>query len=151
MFALTQFEVQPMPVADERKSKGTISVIHPDQLRADTSQTSGSQRFSAISAEHGIASALWAGTFLVEPGAKTGIHHHGKQDTVVFILAGEAIVRWGDLGEHRATVRTGDFLYVPSWLPHQELNPSTTAPFRWIVVRSTPEPIIVNLPDEFWG
>jgi uncharacterized RmlC-like cupin family protein len=146
-----QLQVQPMLVVDERKSRGTISVVRPDQLSTETSQTSGSQRLSAISAAHGVTSALWAGTFLVEPGAKTGIHHHGKQDTVVFVLAGEAIIRWGDLGENRATVRAGDFLHVPSWLPHQELNPSTTTPFRWVVVRSTPEPIVVNLPDDLWG
>ena len=84
-----------MLVVDKRKSKGTISVVRQDQLSAETSQTSGSQRLSAISAAHGVTSTLWAGTFLVEPGAKTGIHHHGKQDTAVFVLAGEAIVRWG--------------------------------------------------------
>jgi len=53
---------------------------------------------SAVPAAHGITSALWAGTFLVEPGAKTAIHHHGDQDTVVFVLEGEAIVRWGTSG-----------------------------------------------------
>jgi uncharacterized RmlC-like cupin family protein len=146
-----QSKVQAMLVADERKSEDTISVVRPDQLSAETSQTSGSLRLSAISAAHGITSALWAGTFLVEPGAKTGIHHHGEQDTVVYVLSGGALVRWGDLGENRATVRAGDFLHVPSWLPHQELNPSTTTPFRWVVVRSTPEPIVINLPDDFWG
>jgi len=140
-----------MLIADETKSRSAIHIIHPDQLNAETLQTSGSQRMSAISAAQGIASALWAGTFLVEANAKTGIHHHGEQDTVVFVLEGEAIVRWGDRGEHRATVRAGDFLHVPSWLPHQELNPSATTPFRWVVVRSTPEPIVVNLSDDFWG
>jgi len=35
-------------------------------------------------------------------------------------------------------------------LPHQEFNPSRENPFRWVVVRSTPEPIVVNLPDDFW-
>jgi uncharacterized RmlC-like cupin family protein len=140
-----------MIVAAERKSRSTIHVIRPDQLNRETLQTSGSQRLSAISAAQGIASALWAGTFVVEPLAQTGIHHHGEQDTVVFVLEGEAIVRWGDCGEHRATVRAGDFLHVPSSLPHQELNPSTTTAFRWVVVRSTPEPIVVNLADDFWG
>jgi uncharacterized RmlC-like cupin family protein len=140
-----------MLIADETKSRSAIHIIRPDQLNAETLQTSGSQRMSAISAAHGITSALWAGTFLVEPGAKTGIHHHGEQDTVVFVLEGEAIVRWGDFGEHRAAVRPGDFLHVPSWLPHQELNSSETTPFRWVVVRSTPEPIVVNLSNDFWG
>jgi uncharacterized RmlC-like cupin family protein len=139
-----------MLIANEQKLSGTINIVRPDQLSAETSQTSGSQRMSAISAANGIASALWAGTFLVEPSAETGIHHHGEQDTVAFVLEGEATVRWGDRGEHRATVRRGDFLHVPAWLPHQELNPSTTNSFRWVVVRSTPEPIVVNLPDDFW-
>jgi uncharacterized RmlC-like cupin family protein len=138
-------------MSSEAKSESTISIVNSDQLSAETSQTSGSQRMSAISGAHGIASKLWAGTFLVAPSAKTGIHHHGEQDTVVFVLEGEAVVRWGNCGEHRAAVREGDFLHVPSWLPHQELNPSMTTPFRWIVVRSTPEPIVVNLPADFWG
>jgi len=105
---------------------------------------------SAIAAMHGIVSSLWAGIFVVEPSAKTGIHHHGEQDTVVYVLDGAATVRWGDFGEHSATVGAGDFLHVPSWLPHQEFNPSKEHPFRWVVVRSTPEPIVVNLPDDFW-
>jgi uncharacterized RmlC-like cupin family protein len=139
-----------MLITDEGDSRGTISIVRPDQWSVETSQTSGSERMAAISASHGITSALWAGTFLVEPGAKTGIHHHGKQDTVVFVLTGEATVRWGERGEHSAAVRAGEFLHVPSWLPHQELNPSMTTPFRWVVVRSTPDPIVVNLPDDFW-
>jgi len=131
-------------------SNSAISVVRPAELSSETRQTPGSLRMSAIAAMHGIVSSIWAGIFVVEPLAKTGIHHHGEQDTVVYVLEGEACVRWGDLGEHLATVRAGDFLHVPSWLPHQELNPSEEHAFRWVVVRSTPEPIVVNLPDDFW-
>jgi len=131
-------------------SNSAISVVHPAELSSETQQTAGSLRISAIAATHGIISSLWAGIFVVEPSAKTGIHHHGEQDTVVYVLEGKACVRWGDFGEHSATVRAGDFLHVPSWLPHQEINPSKENPFRWVVVRSTPEPIVVNLPDDFW-
>jgi uncharacterized RmlC-like cupin family protein len=99
---------------------------------------------------NGIASSLWAGIFVVEPSGQTGIHHHGEQDTIVYVLEGEAHIRWGELGEHSTVVGAGDFLHVPSWLPHQELNPSEEHLFRWVVVRSTSEPIIVNLPDDFW-
>lgn len=128
----------------------TISVVHPAGLSNETQQTSGSLRMSAIAAMHGIVSSLWAGIFVVEPSAKTGIHHHGEQETVVYVLEGEATVRWGEFGEHSATVGAGDFLHVPGWLPHQELNASKERQFRWVVVRSTPEPIVVNLPDNFW-
>ncbi|NYF88009.1 cupin domain-containing protein [Tunturiibacter empetritectus] len=136
--------------ASQTGSNSAISIVHPAELSTETQQTSGSLRMSAITAIHGIVSSLWAGIFLVEPLVKTGIHHHGEQDTVVYVLEGEATVRWGDFGEHSATVGAGDFLHVPSWLPHQELNPSKEHPFRWVVVRSTPEPIVVNLPDDFW-
>jgi uncharacterized RmlC-like cupin family protein len=135
----------------EPKAQSTISVVHPAELSSETQQTSGSLRMSAIAAIHGIASSLWAGIFVVEPSAKTGIHHHGEQDTVVYVLEGEACVRWGNSGEQSATVGTGDFLHVPRWLPHQELNLSKKHPFRWVVVRSTSEPIVVNLPDDFWS
>ena len=134
----------------DRIPNSTISVVHPAGLSTETQQTSGSLRMSAIAAMNGILSSLWAGIFVVEPSVKTGIHHHGEQDTVVYVLEGEATVRWGDFGEHSATVRAGDFLHVPGWLPHQELNPSKEHPFRWVVVRSTSEPIVVNLPDDFW-
>lgn len=105
---------------------------------------------SAISAMQGIRSSLWAETFVVEPSARTVIHHHGKQDAVVYVLEGEALVIWGEQGERSAMVRTGDFPHVPAGLAHQEVNPSNDKPFRWVVVRSMPEPILVNLPDDYW-
>ncbi|GAC1417306.1 MAG: hypothetical protein NVSMB62_07880 [Acidobacteriaceae bacterium] len=127
-----------------------IRIVSPAQFSAGTRQTPGSQRMAAISAESGIDSRMWAGTFLVEPGASTGIHHHGDQETIAFVLEGEALVRWGERGEQTETVRAGDFLHVPAWLVHQERNVSPDAPFRWVVVRSSPEPIVVNLPDSAW-
>jgi uncharacterized RmlC-like cupin family protein len=127
-----------------------IQVISPSQFASATAQTPGSLRLAAIHAGAGIASPMWGGIFVVEPGARTGIHHHGEQDTIVYVLEGSSFVRWGERGEFNATVHAGDFLHVPAWLPHQEINPSSDTPFRWVVVRSTAEPIVVNLPDNFW-
>ena len=129
----------------------SISIVRPGQFNPGTSQTSGSQRWAAICPELGVSSGMWGGTFLVEPGARTGIHHHGSQETIVYVLEGEAFVQWGEKGEHFATVGPGDFLHVPAGLPHREVNPSGTKPFRWVVIRSTSEPIVVNLPDDYWG
>jgi uncharacterized RmlC-like cupin family protein len=128
----------------------SISVVHPDQFSAGTSQTPGSRRLAAISPALGIHSSLWGGTFLVEPGSQTGIHHHGAQETVAYVLAGESYIQWGERGEHSLTARAGDFLHVPAWLVHREINRSKDTPFRWVVIRSTSEPIVVNLPDDAW-
>jgi uncharacterized RmlC-like cupin family protein len=140
-----------MDTLNQIGSRTTISVVHPREFTSETSQTSGSLRMSAVSATQRIASPLWAGIFVVERAARTGIHHHGEQDTIVYVLGGESTVRWGDHGEHSATAKAGDFLHVPAWLPHQEINLSSETPFRWVVIRSTSEPIVVNLPDDFWG
>jgi uncharacterized RmlC-like cupin family protein len=75
-------------------SNSMISVVRPAELSSETQQTSGSLRISDIEAKHGIISSLWAGIFVVEPLGKTGIHHHGEQDTVIYVLEGEGSVRW---------------------------------------------------------
>lgn len=128
-----------------------IRIVRHEDLESATAQTSGSTRMAAIPGSTAIASSMWAGTFVVEPGAITGIHHHGAQETIVYVLEGEAEVRWGDLGEHHALAKAGDFIHVPAWLIHQEKNASNVKAFRWIVIRSTPEPIVTNLPDGTWG
>jgi uncharacterized RmlC-like cupin family protein len=134
----------------KKTDEAAINVIHPSEFSQRTAQTPGATRMSAISSEQGVASSQWGGIFFVDPLAQTGIHHHREQETIVYALEGEAVVRWGDHGEHTTVVRPGDFLHVPAWLPHQELNPSQDQPFRWVVVRSTSEPIVVNLPESFW-
>jgi uncharacterized RmlC-like cupin family protein len=127
-----------------------LTAVHPADFDPGTAQTPGSLRLAAIAHDHGICTGLWGGTFLVEAGSRTGIHHHGEQETVVYVLEGESLVRWGEHGESQALVHAGDFLHVPAWTPHMEINPSNEHPFRWIVVRSTPDPIVVNLPDNYW-
>ena len=80
---------------------------------------------------------------------QTPIHRHGKQDSVVYVLTGTALIRRGRRGEFSATTQPGDFVYVPAYLPHKEINLSEDGEFTWVVVRSTP-PIVVNLPDAYW-
>lgn len=128
----------------------SIRVVRPEQFNSATAQTSGSKRTAAVYPGAGIASPMWGGLFLVEPEARTGIHHHGEQHTIAYVLSGTCQVRWGDHGEFESTAQAGDFLFVPARLPHMEINPSREVPFEWVVVRSTPEPIVVNLPDDFW-
>jgi uncharacterized RmlC-like cupin family protein len=130
-------------------TQATISVI--SEFDAGTAQTPGSERLAAVAPQLGIDTTLWGGLFKVEPGARTGIHHHGEQQTIAYVLEGICEIRWGEHGEFAATARAGDFIHVPAWLHHMEINPSETTAFRWVVVRSTPTPIVVNLPDHAWG
>jgi uncharacterized RmlC-like cupin family protein len=127
-----------------------IRIVHPAQFDRQTAQTPGSERRSGISAEMGVETGLWGGMFIVEPGARTGIHHHGEQETIAYVLEGDCLVRWGERGEHSAEAHAGDFIHVPPWLPHMEINASAERRFVWVVVRSTKAPIVVNLADDYW-
>jgi uncharacterized RmlC-like cupin family protein len=129
----------------------TIRVVRSDELDSDTEQTAGSVRRAAIAPDLGIETALWGGLFDVEPGGRTGIHHHGEQQTIAYVLFGCCEIRWGTNGEFSARAHEGDFIHVPAYLLHMEINASPREPFRWVVVRSTATPIVVNFPDETWA
>jgi hypothetical protein len=57
-----------------------IHIVSPTGFNSRTGQTPGSV-LAAVAPQLGIESALWGELFEVEPGARTGIHHHGEQQT----------------------------------------------------------------------
>ena len=117
-------------------SPASIHIVSPRQFDLGTAQTPGSERREAIAPALGIASAIWGGLFEVEPGARTGIHHHGEQETIAYVLSGVCEVRWGARGEFAAQARAGDFIHVPAFLLHMEINSSNSPNAGSIVVTS---------------
>ncbi len=115
----------------------------------NTPQTAGMTRAAAITAARGGAAKLWAGTVVIEPDAKTGAHHHGPVESVIYVVSGRARMRWGERLEYVAEAATGDFIYVPPYVPHQEINAEPSDPLSCVLVRSGQEPVVVNLdlPD----
>ena len=125
-----------------------IRVVRAGELDLNTPQTPGMTRAAAITHARAGASKLWAGTVVVAPDAKTGAHHHGDLETVLYIVRGRARFRWGENLEYFAEADPGDFIYVPPYVPHQELNASSEVPVEAVVVRSGQDPIVVNLQIE---
>jgi uncharacterized RmlC-like cupin family protein len=80
-----------------------LAVVRPSELDPGTAQTPGCLCLAAITHSK-VETGLWGGTFLVEPGGRTGIHHHGEHETIVYALEGESVVHWGERGESEATV-----------------------------------------------
>src|SRR3954465_15050885 len=72
-----------------------VRVVHGDELDPNTPQTPGMTRMAAISAASAGASKVWAGTVDIEPNAKTGAHHHGPVESVIYVVRGRARMRWG--------------------------------------------------------
>ena len=122
-----------------------VRIVHHGQLNPNTPQTPGMHREAAISRASAGADKIWAGTVEIQPGARTGPHHHGPLESVIYVLRGRARMRWGDRLEFAAEAGPGDFIYVPPHVPHQEINASEDEPLSCVVVRSDQEPVVVNL------
>ena len=126
-----------------------VRIVHAGELDPNTPQTPGMQREAAITAARAGAEKLWAGTVVIEPDAKTGAHHHGHVESIIYVVEGRARMRWGERLEFVAEAGPGDFIFVPPYVPHQEINAIADAPLSCVVVRSGQEPVVVNLdlPD----
>ncbi len=122
-----------------------VRVVTSERLDFDTPQTPGMTRAAAINRATAGAEKLWAGTVEILPDAKTGAHHHGALESVIYVVSGRARMRWGDRLEFVAEAGPGDFIYVPPYVPHQEINASKDQPLRCVLVRSDQEPVVVNL------
>ena len=122
-----------------------VRVVTGEQLDFNTPQTPGMTRAAAINRASAGAEKLWAGTVEIDPNAKTGAHHHGALESVIYVVSGRARMRWGDQLEYVAEAGPGDFIFVPPYVPHQEINASRDEPLRCVLVRSDQEPVVVNL------
>jgi uncharacterized RmlC-like cupin family protein len=125
-----------------------VRVIPGDRLDPNTAQTPGMFRQAAINHARAGAEKIWAGTVTIHPNAKTGAHHHGDLESVIYVVRGKARMRWGDKLEYVAEAGPGDFIFVPPYVPHQEINASSNEPLECVLCRSGQEPVVVNLDIE---
>ncbi len=122
-----------------------VKVIPGDSLDANTPQTPGMERAAAINFARAGAKKIWAGTVKIHANAKTGAHHHGALESVIYVLRGRARMRWGERLEFTAEAGPGDFIFVPPYVPHQEINASADETLECVLVRSDNEAVVVNL------
>lgn len=120
-------------------------MVPSDSLDTNTPQTPGMLRATAVNHDRVGAEKLWAGVATIRPGAKTGPHHHGELESIIYVVRGRAAMRWGERLEFTAQAGPGSFIFVPPFVPHQELNARDDEPLECIVVRSGQDPIVVNL------
>jgi uncharacterized RmlC-like cupin family protein len=122
-----------------------VRIIRAGELDANTAQTPGMHRRAAVTTDRTGASKLWAGTVMIEPKARTGAHHHGDLESVIYVVSGVARLRWGESLEYIAEAEAGDFIYVPPYVPHQEINASEDLQLHCVLTRSGQQGLVVNL------
>jgi uncharacterized RmlC-like cupin family protein len=125
-----------------------VRVVPGDQLDGNVPSTPGMDRKAAINFARVGAQKLWAGTVHIHPNAKTGAHHHGPLESVIYVVKGRARMRWGNALEFTAEAGPGDFIYVPPFVPHQEINASADEALECVLCRSDGQAIAVNMDIE---
>ena len=133
-----------MSDAPDWKDNG-VKVINGNHLDVNTPQTPGMDRAVAIDYASAGANKLWAGTVAIQPDAKTGVHHHGALESIIYVVRGKARMRWGNALEYVCEAGSGDFIYIPPYVPHQEINASLDQPLQCVLVRSDQVAVVVNL------
>ncbi|HSK29219.1 MAG TPA: cupin domain-containing protein [Candidatus Limnocylindria bacterium] len=122
-----------------------VRIVSSKQLDFNTPQTPGMTRAAAINRAMAGMNKLWAGMVHIHANAKTAPHHHGALESIIYIVSGRARMRWGEKLELFAHARPGDFIFVPPFVPHQEINADENEPLACVVVRSNQQPVVVNL------
>ena len=113
-----------------------VRLVRHEEISSNTAQTPGMLRRTAIDRQSVESEKLWVGIVTVDPATSTGAHHHGDCDSVVCVTNGRITIRWGERLEKREEAGSGDFIFIPAQVVHQEINESDTTPVTSIVVRS---------------
>ena len=71
------------------KNQG-VRIVKAGEMDPNTPQTPGMNRAVAINHAMAGANKLWAGTVTIHPDAKTGAHHHGELESVIYVVNGKA-------------------------------------------------------------
>lgn len=121
-------------------------VTKHDEEYGSTGQSGGAHRVSGVSPQHTPATKIWFGKVSNEPGFRSLPHHHGEAETGGFVHKGRGRIYFGENYSEYVDMFEGDFVFVPPFMPHVEVNMSTTEELIWLTTR-TPDNIVVNLPD----
>ncbi|MET0698303.1 MAG: cupin domain-containing protein [Mycobacterium sp.] len=119
-------------------------------VSGDTVQTSGMQRFEAISNTSVGSEKLWMGQTHVAAATASGDHHHGEAETAIYVVSGHPEFVFLDettAAETRIHAAPGDYVFVPPYTPHREENNDPEHEAVVVIARSTQEAIVVNLPS----
>ncbi len=128
----------PAQDAEGADPAATARLIRP-QDRREADPTPGMRREVAVQTER-----LWSGFVTTDPGASSAWHHHGDHDTVIYVAHGTVRLESGPGGQAVVEAVAGEFVEVPPWSVHRELNPGGE-PSELVVVRAGTGPTTTNV------
>jgi uncharacterized RmlC-like cupin family protein len=119
-------------------------------VRPDGSYTGrqGLNYFAGVSAESVGSKALCMHLLKMPPGMRAKPHLHQNHESAAYVISGEVEMLYGDKLEHHATVRAGEFVYIPAGVPHMPYN-ATEREAVALLARTDPneQESVVLLPE----
>ncbi len=125
-----------------------VRIVRHDRFEHSARSWPGMEVGEAVTHASTGANRIWAGTVTIRPDAKTRPHHHGALESIIYVISGTARMRWGSRLEYAAEAGPGDFIYIPPYLPHQEMNGSAEEPLVCLLIRNNRDPIDVRVDVE---
>lgn len=104
---------------------------------------------AGISATSVGASGLCLQLASLPPGARARAHQHDEHESAAYVIEGEMVIWFGERLDEKLVARPGDFLYIPSGVPHLVLNGSDTEPAVAVLARtdSSEQEDVTELPE----
>jgi len=120
--------------------------VSSEDATADTAQTYGMVRRAGVCESTVGATKIWMGETRMAPGGVSGAHHHGENETSIYVLSGNPVfIYMADGVEERIETKPGDYVYVPPFVPHIESNELGEDEAVVIIARSSQQAIVENL------
>jgi uncharacterized RmlC-like cupin family protein len=93
---------------------------------------------AGISARSARADGLCLQLATLPPGARARAHQHDEHESAAYVIDGEMVMWYGERLEHKLVARPGDFIYIPSGVPHLVINGSEAEPAVAVLARTDP-------------
>ena len=102
-----------------------------------------------VSARTAGTSGLCLALASLPPGGRARAHRHDAHESAAYVIEGELVLWFGERLEHRIVGRPGDFIYIPSGVPHLVVNASPTASAVTVLARNdaSEQEDVTELPE----
>ena len=121
-----------------------IKVVHPEGLEVEI-QSGAMTRLAGVSEQLVGSTGIHLAIATIPPQCASSPHYHVNCESAIYVIKGQGRFVVGDNLDQELPIGPGDFIYVPPYVPHQEINASTDEPLACVLVRSDQEPVVVNL------
>lgn len=104
---------------------------------------------AGISATSAGAKRLCLQLATLPPGARARAHQHDEHESAAYVIEGEMVLWFGERLEQKLVARPGDFVYIPSGVPHLVINGSEAGPAVAVLARTDPneQEDLTELPE----